>query len=235
MKKLILLSLIVIGFNVTACSHVDENGRPTRYTLNQLIRTDSIPNLEKAAYHAELQTKHNTVYDGSWVKIGYPGGDPGYQQGVCTDVVIRALRCIDIDLQELIHEDMKLRLSDYNKRYRTKTIDKNIDHRRTQNIQTYLTGLGAKIPTNGKYKPGDILFWDQIGAGHTGIVSNIRIAGTNEYLVVHNTGAGPQAEDFAGSYPPTEAYRLTDDMIKKMQKDCTFEYDAHYDFKYYVK
>lgn len=235
MKKLFFLLLTIILFNGTACSHVDENGRPTRYTLCQLVTNDTLVNLQKAAYHAELQTKHNTVYNGSWVKIGYPGGDPGYQQGVCTDVVIRSLRCIDIDLQELIHKDMKLRLSDYNKRYRTKTIDRNIDHRRTQNIQTYLTGLGAKIPTNGKYQPGDILFWDQIGAGHTGIVSNIRIEGTDQYLVVHNIGAGPQAEDFANYYAPTEAYRLTDDMIKKMQNNCTFKYDFTEDFQYYVK
>ena len=54
MKKLILLSLIVIGFNTTACSEVDKDGRFTRYTLSQLIRTDSILNLERAAYHAEL-------------------------------------------------------------------------------------------------------------------------------------------------------------------------------------
>ena len=61
---------------------------------------------EKAAAHAYKQTVQNTLYDGSWVNIGYPGGDPGYQQGVCTDVVIRALRFIDIDLQELIHKDI---------------------------------------------------------------------------------------------------------------------------------
>ena len=191
----------------------------------------------KAARHAEYQTTQQTTYDGSWVNIGYPGGDPGYQQGVCTDVVIRALRFIDIDLQELIHVDMKRAHSDYNRRYYSKVIDNNIDHRRTQNIQTLLTRVGARIKTpvnNIDYRPGDILFWN-IAAGHTGIVVNSINPRTGNYYVVHNIGGGAMYEDMLAYWEPSEVYRLTDNDVVKLQEDCTFKYNQDKDFKTYVQ
>src|ERR1700744_1891622 len=44
-------------------------------------------------------------YDPAYVKLDYPGGDVPQDRGVCTDVVIRALRQVNVDLQELVHED----------------------------------------------------------------------------------------------------------------------------------
>ena len=46
-------------------------------------------------------------YDGSYRKIDYPLGDVPADVGVCSDVIVRAYRGIDIDLQQLVHEDMK--------------------------------------------------------------------------------------------------------------------------------
>jgi uncharacterized protein YijF (DUF1287 family) len=62
------------------------------------------PNIVSAA---RLQTRSAVVYDASYVRIGYPLGDVPQNRGVCTDVVIRAYRAIDIDLQVLVHEDMR--------------------------------------------------------------------------------------------------------------------------------
>jgi len=205
--------------------------------IESLINIDSTNTFgQLVATHADVQTLQNTVYDGSWVNIGYPGGDPGYQQGVCTDVVIRAYRFINIDFQELIHEDMKIAHSEYNKRYLTKKLDNNIDHRRTQNIQTYLTRIGAKIsvPKVNDYKPGDIVFWD-IAAGHTGIVSDKKSLNHGGYMVIHNIGGGAEIEDLLYTWTPMEVYRLNDDHVNKLQENCTFEYSYHEDFKRYVK
>jgi len=41
------------------------------------------------------------------VKLDYPGGDVPGDRGVCTDVVIRALRKVNIDLQVLVHDDIR--------------------------------------------------------------------------------------------------------------------------------
>ena len=148
--------------------------------------------------------------------------------------MIRALRAADIDLQELIHNDMKKNLDVYRIRQRIKHVDKNIDHRRTQNIQSYLTRLNAGIQRPDKisdYKPGDILFWD-IANGHTGIV--VKSKYDSHHLVVHNIGSGAKQEDLL-TWEPVEVYRLTDEIIKKMQEDCSFKYDSAKDFKRHVK
>ena len=52
--------------------------------------------------------RKNAAYDGSYQALDYPNGDIAIEGGVCTDVVIRALRTgMKLDLQKLVHEDMK--------------------------------------------------------------------------------------------------------------------------------
>jgi uncharacterized protein len=246
MKNLISILFVSLNLVIVACDEQTQwNPIPDQWSeagdTNGPIKLNDTSNFQteaaKTAHHASFQLKENTIYDGSWVNIGYPGGDPGYQQGVCTDVVIRALRFIHIDLQELIHKDMKVAHDTYNTKYTTKKLDNNIDHRRTQNIQTYLTRIGAKIPIPEKafnYKPGDIVFWD-IAAGHTGIVSNKKSPNDGGFMVIHNIGSGAQEEDLLSNWDPIEVYRITDEIASKMQKNCTFKYDETKDFKRYVQ
>ena len=52
-------------------------------------------------------------YDPAYTAIKYPGGDVPLQTGVCSDVVVRALRQVGIDLQKEIHEDMRKDFSAY--------------------------------------------------------------------------------------------------------------------------
>ncbi len=56
---------------------------------------------------AREQTRNPVTYDGAYTRLAYPMGDVAPDRGVCTDVVIRAYRAIGIDLQVLIHEDMR--------------------------------------------------------------------------------------------------------------------------------
>ena len=56
---------------------------------------------------AIAQTHNNVTYNGAYFKITYPMGDVPAQYGVCTDVIIRAYRKLGIDLQQLVHEDMR--------------------------------------------------------------------------------------------------------------------------------
>jgi uncharacterized protein YijF (DUF1287 family) len=159
--------------------------------------------------HAKWQTTQDVTYDGSYVKLKYPNGDVAPNKGVCTDVIIRAYRSIGVDLQKLIHEDMLKARETYNKRYKTKVLDRSIDHRRTQNMQTFFSRQGAKIPVSYRgsdYKPGDLVFW-QIANGHVGIVVDKKVPGTNRYYVVHNIGSGPKMEDFLFSLTVVDHYR----------------------------
>ena len=104
------------------------------------------------------------------------------------------------DLQKEIHEDMRDNFEKYpsKKIWGNTTTDKNIDHRRTQNLECFLTRAGAKLPiTNNPkdYKPGDLIFWADIATGHVGIVVN-QYTEQDIPKVVHNIGNGPKCEDF---------------------------------------
>jgi uncharacterized protein YijF (DUF1287 family) len=84
---------------------------------------------------ARKQIGKTVSYDPAYVGLEYPGGDLPIEKGVCTDVVVRALRdALTMDLQKLIHEDMKIAFSSYPKIWGLKKTDRNIDHRRVPNL-----------------------------------------------------------------------------------------------------
>ena len=92
---------------------------------------------------AKERLTHNVVYDGRYYKIAYPGGDVPENVGVCSDVVIRSYRALGIDLQRLIHEDMKKNFHLYPQKWGARKPDPNIDHRRVPNLQTFFCTTGC--------------------------------------------------------------------------------------------
>ena len=65
--------------------------------------------------------------------------------GVCTDVVVRAYRHQQIDLQQLVHNDMKKAWNTYPKRWGNKSTDTNIDHRRVPNLENFFKRHGKSL------------------------------------------------------------------------------------------
>ena len=116
---------------------------------------------ERVVKTAREQIGQTLYYDPSYRKIGFPNGDVPKDRGVCTDVVIRALRsALGLDLQKLVHEDMRKNFSQYPKKWGLAEPDTNIDHRRVPNLQTYFTRMGysQKITDDVRdYKPGDFV------------------------------------------------------------------------------
>lgn len=169
---------------------------------------------QKALIEAALErTNHVIAYDGSYHSIKYPGGDVPSNIGVCTDVVIRSYRKLGIDLQELVHLDMKNHFSKYpSKRiWGLKRPDPNIDHRRVPNLEVFFSRHGEKLKVNSipqNYSPGDLVTWMLPGnLPHIGIVTDKYNKKTNTPLIVHNIGQGPKLEDMLFSYPITGHYR----------------------------
>lgn len=180
-------------------------------TFSQFAKADELTDtLVKAAI---ARTHHQVIYNGAYFKIEYPNGDVPSQYGVCTDVIIRSYRKLGIDLQRLVHEDMR----DYFHKYPAKRIwnqtrtDRNIDHRRVPNLQTFFTRHGQVLPVtkHGRdYQPGDIITWMLPGnLPHIGIVVDQLSADGERPLIVHNVGAGPQLEDVLFRYDITGRYR----------------------------
>ena len=156
------------------------------------------------------QTRHPVTYDGSYRVIPYPNGDVPANIGVCTDVIIRAYRAVGIDLQRLVHEDMRSTFSSYPNLWGLKRPDRNIDHRRVPNLQTFFTRKDAALPRSrnaADYAAGDLVTWMLPGnLPHIGIVSSTR-ASSGRLMLVHNIGRGPQLEDVLFAYDVTGHYR----------------------------
>ncbi len=157
------------------------------------------------------QTSRPGTYDGSYRRIGYPGGDVPSGVGVCTDVVIRAYRKVGVDLQVKVHEDMKRAFRAYPALWGLSRPDPNIDHRRVPNLQTYFRRVGAEVAVTRPvedYHPGDLVTWMLPGnLPHIGLVAGTRTGASGRPLVIHNIGRGPQVEDMLFTYPITGHYR----------------------------
>ncbi len=158
------------------------------------------------------RTEHSVLYDGSYRRIGYPGGDVPPTVGVCTDVVIRAYRSLGVDLQQLVHEDMVGHFGEYPQIWNMQKPDSNIDHRRVPNLQVFFKRHGIELPISndsGEFRSGDLVTWTVGGnLPHIGIVVDRRSADGQRPMIVHNIGAGPRVEDILFKYPMTGHYRF---------------------------
>ena len=168
--------------------------------------------LDKLSDAAVERTGHEVRYDPTYFKIAYPGGDVPAEVGVCTDEVIRSYRAVGVDLQQLVHEDMKSNFSLYPHKWGLKKPDTNIDHRRVPNLMVFFARAGSALPVTQEardYRPGDVVTWD-LGGGltHIGVVVGVPSASDESRLqIVHNIGAGPKMEDVLFGWKITGHYR----------------------------
>ena len=149
-------------------------------------------------------------YDPSYVRLDYPMGDVPLERGVCADVVIRALRSCGYDLQASVHEDMRAYFSAYPKTWGLKAPDKNIDHRRVLNLETYFRREGGALTGgNEALRAGDLVTWRLPGnLPHIGIVAPQTTRDRARPLIVHNVGAGVQIEDVLDAWPIVGRFRF---------------------------
>jgi uncharacterized protein YijF (DUF1287 family) len=160
---------------------------------------------------ARAEVRRGVLYDASYVRLPYPGGDVPADRGACTDVVIRALRHAGYDLQKLIHEDMRRAPGRYPRRS-PGGLDRSIDHRRTANQIAFLRRQGKALPrsTSGAaaatWQPGDLVYWRlPNGMGHCGVLSDTR-GPSGLPLVIHNLGRARE-EDCLTAWTITNHFR----------------------------
>lgn len=170
---------------------------------------------------ARDQVGVTVTYDPSYVRLAFPGGDLPRDRGVCTDVVIRALRDgWGIDLQLAVNRDMSTDFGAYPALWGLTRPDRNIDHRRVPNLQALFARIGAEVPLQdgpAPYLPGDIVTWTLPGnLDHIGIVSD-RLGPDGTPLVLHNIGRGAQEEDILFAYPMTGHYRIGADQAARLK------------------
>ena len=161
---------------------------------------------------ARAQVGRTVRYDPAYVVLAYPNGDVPLEGGVCTDVVVRAFRSgLGVDLQQAVHEDMRRHFNRYPRIWGLRGPDRNIDHRRVPNLQTYFRRRGYELPVSrdpADYLPGDLVTCTvPPHLPHIMIVSD-RTGEGGRPLVIHNIGRGAREEDRLFEFPITGRYRL---------------------------
>lgn len=156
------------------------------------------------------------LYDPTYFSLSYPGGDVPSDRGVCTDVVIRALRTQGLDLQQAIHDDMRAHFDRYPQQWGLSRPDRNIDHRRVPNQMRWFerNGWHRSIGSSADdFSPGDIVAWKLTGSGllHIGIVSDRR-SHDGTPLILHNINAGTQEDDLLFRHAIIGHYRQPADV-----------------------
>jgi len=237
-RVLLLAALLSYACLVTSCDHSDTPAdetssaqsappaaRPQAKLLHQTLPPTSpqntlppsppqatLPPASPIVAAARSQIGETTIYDPAYVRLDYPGGDVPRQRGVCTDVVVRALRdACKMDLQKLLHEDMETAFSEYPTIWQLKKPDSNIDHRRVPNLQHYFKRKGYALPVTRQprdYLPGDLVTCAvPPNRPHIMIVSD-KNTSQGIPLVIHNIGRGTIEEDRLWAFPLTGHYRI---------------------------
>jgi uncharacterized protein YijF (DUF1287 family) len=203
----ILRTMALLCLALVACDGLAAGAGQTTRDPTTTAATASTPPWVASA---RKQVGVTLVYDPAYVRLPYPGGDVPQERGVCTDVVIRALRPHGLDLQKAVHEDMRAHFGLYPKKWGLRAPDRNIDHRRVPNLQTWFARQGWSLrPTReaSSYRPGDLVTWMLPGnLPHIGIVSDRRSL-TGTPLIIHNIGRGTREENILFDYPITGHYR----------------------------
>jgi hypothetical protein len=136
----------------------------------------------------------------------YQGGNPPETEGVCTDVVWRAMRDAGYNLKALVDKDIRENLSQY-PRVSFKP-DPNIDFRRVPNLLVFFRRHGLELTK--EIKPGDVdnLYLWQAGDivtfdyphEHIAIISDKRRSDGVPFLL-HNSGPTASESDHLLNWP----------------------------------
>lgn len=165
---------------------------------------------DKLASDAKKQIGVTTSYDPAYREMDFPRGDVSRDTGRSADVIVRAYRLQNIDLQQLVNHDMENNWSEYPKTWGLTEPDVNIDHRRVPNLETFFERHGKTLSTSDKdsFEAGDIVTWRLPDGNkpHIGIVSNKKAADGTP-LIIHNIGKGTQEEDVLFTYPIRKHFR----------------------------
>ena len=213
-RKLVSLTLVVVLIALTVVLTLGKVPVGVRYGSAMSGMPEAATNGLDIVKAARSQIGVTVSYDPSYQILDYPNGDVPRERGVCSDVVVRALRdARGIDLQKLVHEDMKAHFLMYPSltRWMMFKADANIDHRRVLNLERFFGRRGWSLEVTQDancYLPGDIVTC-RIGGEipHIMIVSD-RKSSSGIPLVIHNEGGGTREENLLFEYKITGHHRL---------------------------
>lgn len=149
---------------------------------------NGIPDPIDIVNSARKEAERKTIYKDAY----YVGGYPPDGEGVCTDVIWRGFKGINVSIKDLIDKDIKENMSQY-KGINGKA-DPNIDFRRVLNQDVFFKKNCIQLTSEFKendinnlkeWQPGDIIVFIE-GYEHIAIISDKRDEDGIPY-VIHNS------------------------------------------------
>jgi hypothetical protein len=177
---------------------------------------DGIPDPLDVVIGARKTVLNGDAYVSGYHRLSYPMGDVPRTIGVCTDVIVRAMRNAGVDLQVELQRDLRRAPRAYPMVKRAG--DASIDHRRVKTLLPWFLRhmdrrAAALDDPADPLRPGDIVFFDtfpdRAGPDHIGIVSD-RVGASGLPLVVNNWTEGTVTTemDLLGWVPVLYRFRL---------------------------
>ena len=177
---------------------------------------DGIPDPLDVLIGAKKTVINADAYTEGYIKLTYPNGDVPRKVGVCTDVIVRAVRNAGLDIQKALHEDIKKRRKAYP--MIRKGPDTNIDQRRVKTLLPYFkkhweTHTPKLDDPKDPLRPGDVIMMDTFpsrpGPDHIGIISD-QLGEHGLPLVINNwtNGTVTSEMDLLSFVPVLYRFRL---------------------------
>ncbi|CAN5860645.1 hypothetical protein BH11MYX3_BH11MYX3_05350 [soil metagenome] len=178
---------------------------------------DGIPDPLDVLIGAKKTVLNADDYTEGYVEMTYPNGDVPREIGVCTDVIVRAVRNAGVDLQKALHEDIRRAPRAYP--MIKGAGNASIDHRRVGTLLPYFKRHWEQHTARlddpaDPLRPGDVIFMDTFpsrsGPDHIGIISD-RLGAEGLPLVINNwTNGTTTAEmDLLTFVPVLHRFRLS--------------------------
>ena len=122
---------------------------------------------------AEAQVSRGVRLSTTYHAVTYPWGDLSDYLGASPDLIVRCLRSVGLDLQQLVHIDRSKHPRRYPLHLWAKSRpDRSIDHRRLANLHVFVRTFTEVLPTvadtaekRTKFLPGDLVFWTSASGG----------------------------------------------------------------------
>ncbi|MES2813079.1 MAG: DUF1287 domain-containing protein [Bacteroidota bacterium] len=212
-----LTSTLIFAIFLLSCKNENQGNLAKAITEKSIYTIENPTDFYERLSNAAISIiDAEVIYTPNYIGIKYPNGDVPPKTGVCTDVVIRTYRKLNIDLQKEVHEDMVAHFNLYPnlKKWGLKSTDTNIDHRRVPNLEVFFERKGKKIPVSqnpSDYKTGDIITWminDKLP--HIGIITHLKSEDGKRPMIVHNVGSGQILADCLLNYTIVGHFRYGD-------------------------
>ena len=150
---------------------------------------DGIDDYTDILLGARKDAENMPVYKSAYYALGYPPDT----EGVCTDLVWRALANAGYSLKDLVDEDVANNVAAYPRVEGNP--DPNIDFRRVANLKIFFERNCSALTLDpndiAQWQPGDIVTF---GTNHIAIVSDKRNQDGMPYII-HNAGQPVREED----------------------------------------